>query len=141
MVTANASPRALKLPVGFAPSSFTTTFLYRRLRITGVHPSPKVTGSTSGNTERYRHIPPHAEESAAFSIGVSPATRSPGLASRKTPAPPAAPRIALKSYRTYRDPAHFAQTVCGCAADTVAPHREHSKCFIFGIPHDSSALI
>ena len=48
--TAIAIPRALNVPVGFAPSSLTNNPSYRRLRSIGVHPSPSDTGATSGST-------------------------------------------------------------------------------------------
>src|SRR2546428_2677206 len=62
--TATAIPRALKVPVGFAASSFTNTRLIPYVlsiagaRSNGVPPSPRVSARSSeetGNTGRYRH--------------------------------------------------------------------------------------
>src|ERR1700683_1867132 len=63
METAQESPRALKEPVGFNPSSFTQSDSAprrdpkRRVRSRGVQPSPRETmdPSEGGSTGAYRH--------------------------------------------------------------------------------------
>src|SRR3954462_3419713 len=107
MVTAIESPRALKVPVGLAPSSLSQAPGKRRLFSIGVQPSPSVTGSASGRTERYRHIPLHGRV-------ASLAITSRGFV----------PFRGEISYRTKSEPAgcdgHSWHTVCGVSAETRA---------------------
>ena len=77
IVTAQPRPRALKLPVGFRPSSLTYSALTphaaprRSALSSGVWPSPKVTGWSVGKSSWYFHIERSAELRAASMAGVS----------------------------------------------------------------------
>src|SRR5207302_4172252 len=112
MVTARHSPRALKLPVGFKPSSLMKTFFSRRLGSMGVKPSPRETGATSGNTSRYRQ--------RDFSRPARDSRRKFFF-------------IAARSWMSYRAPASLGQTVCGDAAESSKPHLEQRRQEMFFI--------
>src|SRR5579875_1536392 len=113
--TATAIPRALKLPVGFSPSSLTNSRLQPSARPRrgagrrGVHPSPSVTmyaGARTGRSSRYRQR-----------LATRP-TRSAGRT---------AARARPRSYRASRTFPQDGQMDCWRSASTVNPQAEHSR--------------